>query len=185
MKTPRFTVAVFCGSRLGTRPEYLEAARGLGAAIGKQGGGLVYGGARIGLMGALADAALAAGAPVHGVLPKGLAAREIAHESLTRLDIVDSLHERKARMVELAQGFIAMPGGFGTLDEFFEVYTWRQIGLHDKPLGLLDTEGFFTPLLAFMHQTVQEGFVPASHLALLQTGAQPEALVERMFPPAG
>ena len=141
---------------------------------------LVYGGSSVGLMGILADAALAAGGEVIGVVPLGLFRREVAHTGLTRLHEVGSMHERKAMMVELADGFIALPGGFGTYDELFEVITWAQIGLHHKPIGLLDVQGFFAPLLAMAAHAAEEGFIPIKHLNLLLREETPTAMLDRL-----
>jgi hypothetical protein len=180
-------VCVFCGSNAGTRPGYAAAARALGAALGRQGLGLVYGGGNVGLMGILADATLAAGAEAIGVIPEGLVAKELAHRRLTELRVVRSMHERKALMADLADAFLALPGGFGTLDELCEVLTWAQLGLHRKPCGLVDVEGYFRPLLAFFENAVAEGFVPAAHRGLLLTDADPERILDRLaahVPPA-
>ncbi len=159
-------VCVFCGSSPGVRPSYLEAARALGATIARRGLGLVYGGASVGLMGAVAEAALAAGGEVIGVLPRSLQEREIAHLGLTELHVVDSMHTRKAMMAERADAFVALPGGLGTLEELFEVLTWRLLGLHRKPAGLLDVEGYYAPLVAFLERSVDEGFLRREHLRL-------------------
>src|SRR5438874_8943497 len=150
-------ICVFAGSNAGARGSYLIAARELGAEIARRGLGLVYGGASCGLMGACADAALAGGAEVIGVLPRALTAREIAHTGLTEMRIVGSLHERKAVMSALADVVIALPGGCGTMDELFEAITWAQLGLHDKPLGLLDAEAYYTPLVALIDHLTAEG----------------------------
>ena len=144
MRTLR-RVCVFCGSNVGRDPAYRRLTESLGRTLARRGVGLVFGGGRVGLMGALADAALAAGGEVIGVLPKALMEREIGHRGLTELRIVGSMHERKALMADLADGFVALPGGIGTLEELFEVWTWAQLGLHAKPCGLLDTDGFFAP----------------------------------------
>lgn len=174
-------ICVFCGSSLGTRPAYAEMARALGAELARRKLGLVYGGSSIGLMGVLADAVLAAGGEVIGVLPRGLFRREVAHTSLTELHEVESMHERKALMAELADGFIALPGGYGTLDELFEIVTWAQIGLHRKPIGLLDVEQFFVPLLAFLRQVSQEGFIPPQHLHVLVRAETPAAILDKLL----
>jgi uncharacterized protein (TIGR00730 family) len=152
-------VAVFCGSSFGLAPRYAEEAAALGRAIAAAGAGVVYGGGRVGLMGVLADAALEAGAPVHGVIPAGLARAEVAHTGLTRLDVVATMHERKARMADTASGFIALSGGFGTLDEFFEIVTWKQLGHHDRPIVLFNPSGFFDPLLLAIRRMTAEGFI--------------------------
>jgi uncharacterized protein (TIGR00730 family) len=174
------TVCVFCGSSRGTRPDYAQMAEALGREMAARGLGLIYGGSSVGLMGILADAALAAGGEVIGVLPQGLFRREVAHTGLPRLHEVGSMHERKAMMVELADGFIALPGGFGTYDELFEVITWAQIGLHHKPIGLLDVQGFFAPLLAMAAHAAQEGFIPVKHLDLLLREETPGAMLDRL-----
>ncbi|MPZ60373.1 MAG: TIGR00730 family Rossman fold protein [Propionibacteriales bacterium] len=161
-------LAVFTGSSMGRHEEYAHTARALGRHLAERGVGIVYGGAHVGLMGALADAALAAGGDVTGVMPRNLVDAEIAHTGLTRLDVVDSMHERKARMAALADGFVALPGGIGTLEELFEVWTWQRIGLHTKPVALLDVAGYWTGLLTFLDTQVAEGFVrPADREALL------------------
>ncbi len=152
-------ICVFTGSSPGRRDEYRDAAVSLGAKLGESGYGLVYGGAQVGLMGAVADAALAGGAEVIGVLPRSLIEYEIAHDGLTELHLTDSMHERKALMAELSDAFIALPGGFGTLDEFFEVLTWGQLGLHEKPCGFLNVAGYFDGLFEFIDHAVEERFL--------------------------
>lgn len=154
-------LCVFCGSRFGARPVYEEAARTLGQTLARQRIGLVYGGASVGIMGAMADAALEAGGEVIGVIPRGVFTREIAHAGLTKLHVVGSMHERKALMAEQSDAFLAMPGGLGTYDELFEILTWRQIGLHAKPLGLLDVDGYFGPFRGVLERAVSEGFSDA------------------------
>jgi uncharacterized protein (TIGR00730 family) len=153
-------VAVFLGSSVGSRPEYAAAAADFGARLAQAGVGIVYGGASVGMMGAMANAALAAGGEVIGVIPGGLFAAEIPHPGLTRMEVVGTMHERKALMADLADGFAALPGGLGTLDELFEILTWQQIGLHDKPVALVDVDGFWDPLTALMNQLTGAGFVP-------------------------
>ncbi|HLX40875.1 MAG TPA: TIGR00730 family Rossman fold protein [Ktedonobacteraceae bacterium] len=160
-------ICVFTGSNPGVRPEYAQAARELGTALATRKIGLVYGGASVGLMGILADSALAAGGEVIGVIPQGLFRREIAHENLTQLHEVKSMHERKALMADLSDGFIALPGGFGTFDELFEITTWAQIGLHSKPIGLLNVADYFDPLLGLVMHASREGFIPAYNMHLL------------------
>src|SRR5438105_13814072 len=152
-------ICVFAGSNSGARPAYLAAAKALGTEIARRGCAMVYGGASIGLMGACADAALAGGAEVVGVLPRALTSREIAHHGLTELRVVASLHERKAIMYALSDAVVALPGGCGTLDELFEAITWGQLGLHAKPIGVLDVQGYWTPLLALMDHMNREGFI--------------------------
>jgi uncharacterized protein (TIGR00730 family) len=173
-------VAVFTGSNPGSRPEYLEAARALGDTLARRGLTLVYGGARVGLMGALADAALAAGGPVTGVMPEALVAKEVAHAGLSELHVVRSMHERKALMADLADAFVAMPGGWGTLDELFEILTWAQLGLHRKPCAVLNVRGYFDPLLAFLDHSVREGFVRDEHRAMLLVAASAAELLDRL-----
>ena len=173
-------VCVFCGSSPGRQASYLSAARALGALLARRGLGLVYGGASIGLMGAVADAALAAGGEVIGVIPAALEAKEIAHESLTRLEVVGSMHERKARMSELADAFVALPGGIGTLEELSEILTWAQLGLHQKPCGLLDVGAYWRPLVAFFDHAVQERFLRPQHRALLIVEDDPVALLDAL-----
>jgi uncharacterized protein (TIGR00730 family) len=170
-------VCVFCGSKHGVRPEYAEAARAMGAALVAGGIGLVYGGGRVGLMGVVADAVLEAGGDVIGVIPDHMSDREIAHSGLTELRVVGSMHERKALMYELSDGFAALPGGLGTLEELFEITTWSQLGLHAKPTGLLDVGGFYSPLVGFLDQLVTEGFVSERHRRLLRVAADPVDLL--------
>lgn len=171
-------IAVYCGSNTGGRAAYSEAAARLGRVLGERGLGLVYGGGSVGLMGVVADAALAAGAPVIGVIPRALVARELGHKGLTETRVVETMHERKAVMAELADAFIALPGGLGTLDELFEAMTWAQLGLHQKPIGLLEVDGFFEPLVVFLERAVAEGFVRAEHRAALMVATEPERLLE-------
>ncbi len=173
-------VCVFSGSRPGAREAYAEGARALGAELVRQGIGLVYGGASVGLMGVVADAVLRAKGEVVGVLPKVLVDREVAHLQLTKLHFVGSMHERKQLMSELSDGFIAMPGGYGTLDELFEILTWAQLGIHAKPIALFDVAGFWEPLEALLEHAVREGFIPDDQLALLMKDADPSALLARM-----
>jgi len=153
------SVCVYCGSNAGARPAYAERATALGDRIAREGLALVYGGGNVGLMGIVADAALAAGGEVIGVIPKQLLGWEVAHRGLTRLEVVANMHERKARMFDLAEAFIALPGGFGTLDEMFEMLTWRQLGLGDKPCAFLDVDDFYAPLLVMMDRMVEERFL--------------------------
>ena len=173
-------VCVFAGSSAGARPEYEEAARALGMELARRELGLVYGGSSTGLMGAVADAALAAGGEVIGVMPRGLFRREVAHLGLTELREVGSMHERKALMADLVDGFIALPGGYGTFDELFEIVTWAQIGITEKPIGLLDVMAYYKPLLALVEHAVREGFVPPGHVALLIRETDPVALLDRL-----
>ncbi|TAM58305.1 TIGR00730 family Rossman fold protein [bacterium] len=160
-------ICVFCGSKSGVRPAYADAARSLGSAIAQRGLELIYGGGSLGLMGQLADAALAAGGRVTGVLPRGLFSREVPHRGLSELIEVASMHERKSVMADLSDAFVALPGGFGTCDELFEIVTWAQIGIHTKPIALMDVDGYFAPLAAFAAQAEHEGFIAAAHTRLL------------------
>ena len=173
-------LCVFTGSSSGVRPEYTAAARQLGLALAQQRIALVYGGARVGLMGVLADAALGAGGHVIGVMPEALIAKEVAHRGLSELKVVKSMHERKALMAEISDGFVAMPGGFGTLDELFEILTWAQLGLHRKPCGLLNAHGYFDSLLDFVAHSVAEGFVRKEHAAMLSVASSATALLEML-----
>jgi len=174
------SVCVFCGASPGARPIYHEAAAQLGCHIAERGLTLVYGGGAVGLMGVVADAALAAGGEVIGIIPQSLERAEIGHKGLSRLEVVDGMHARKARMAELADAFIALPGGLGTLEELFEVWTWGQLGYHAKPLGLLEVEGFYARLTDFLDHLVAERFVREQHRAILQIDASPAALLDRM-----
>jgi hypothetical protein len=174
-------LCVFCGSSLGQRPVYAEAARELGELLARKKIGLVFGGGRIGLMGVVADAVLAGGGEAIGVIPKALKERELGHDGVTELRIVPSMHARKAMMAELADGFIAMPGGFGTLDELCEILTWAQLGIHKKPCGLLNVNNFFAPLLVLFEHQMEEGFLAAKHRALLLVEEKPEALVKALM----
>ncbi len=173
-------VCVFCGSSPGAHPAYLDAARSLGAALARRRLELVYGGASVGLMGAVADAALAAGGEVTGVIPGALQAKELAHGGLTRLEVVGSMHERKARMSDLADAFVALPGGMGTLEELAEILTWAQLGLHRKAAGVLDVRGYWRPLLAFLDHAVQERFLRPEHRALLLAREDPAELLDAL-----
>jgi uncharacterized protein (TIGR00730 family) len=174
-------LCVFCGSSSGRRAAYTEEARRLGQTLAERGLGLVYGGGHVGLMGALADAALGAGGSVVGVIPQALVDKELAHPGLTELRVVDTMHERKALMADLADGFIALPGGFGTADELFEILTWAQLGLHARPIGLVNVDGFFNPLLAWLDHTVQEQLVRPEHRRLLLEAADCERVLELML----
>jgi uncharacterized protein (TIGR00730 family) len=173
-------ICIFCGSSAGGRDVYREAALATGRSIALRGLGLVYGGASIGLMGAVADGALAAGGEVIGIIPGALEAKEIGHGGLTRLEVVGSMHERKARMAELADAFVALPGGMGTLEEIAEILTWAQLGLHHKPCALLDVEGYWAPLVALLDRAVEERFLRPEHRDLLLVGRDPEALLDRL-----
>jgi uncharacterized protein (TIGR00730 family) len=171
-------LCVFCGSSPGHDPVYAKSAARLGQVLAERGIGLVYGGGRVGLMGVVADAALAAGGEVIGVIPQALLERELGHRGLTELRVVDSMHARKALMGELAGGFIALPGGIGTLEELFEVWSWAQLGLHRKPCGLLDVEGFFAPLVEFLDRQVEAGFIHPTYRAMLTVASAPEELLD-------
>jgi hypothetical protein len=173
-------ICVFCGSSNGARDTYLEAARAMGRALARQRVGLVYGGGCVGLMGVVADAVLAAGGEVIGVIPAALVAKEVAHRGLNELRVVGSMHERKALMAELADAFIALPGGFGTFEEFCEVITWAQLGLHRKPCGVLNVAGYYDPLLALFDHAVTEGFVRSAHRSLVLEAPEPERLLEML-----
>jgi uncharacterized protein (TIGR00730 family) len=173
-------ISVFCGSKDGVRPEYTEAAARLGHLLAEQQIRLVYGGSNVGLMRTIADSCMAAGGEVIGVMPQTMVAKEIANRNVSQLHIVGTMHERKAMMADLADGFIAMPGGFGTFDELFEIVTWRQIGLHSKPIGLLNTSGFFEPLLRLADHAIAEGFVRPADAAVLFSESTPDALLERL-----
>jgi len=173
-------ICVYAGSNSGTRPAYQQAAQALGQELVARQLGLVYGGGHVGLMGTLADAVLAEGGEVIGVMPAALFPKEIAHKNITQLHEVGSMHERKALMAELADGFIALPGGFGTYDELFEMITWAQIGLHTKPIGLLNVEGFYEPLLAMIRHASQEGFISPHHIQLVLHKDNPAELLDSL-----
>jgi uncharacterized protein (TIGR00730 family) len=180
MVRPIQSICVFCGSNEGKRPAYMQAARALAESLAERHIRLVYGGGRVGLMGQMADAALAAGGKVVGVIPGRLAEREVAHQGLEELHVVESMHTRKALMADLSDAFVALPGGFGTLDEFFEIVTWAQLGFHSKPIGLLNVEGFFDPVLSFVDHSVREGFVRAEHRELIRVASSIEELLDRL-----
>ena len=177
MTTRSFSICVYCGSRHGQRPAYTAAAQALGTAIGVRGWQLVYGGGKVGLMGEVADATLAAGGRVVGVIPESLQKAEVGHPGLHELHVVPTMHVRKQMMAERADLFIALPGGIGTLEELYEVWTWRQLGYHDQPIGLLNTGGYYDHLLAFMRHTVAEGFLSAAQNNTVHVGTDPEALL--------
>jgi len=179
-------ICVFCGSNSGARPIYTEIAQAMGRTIARRGIGLVYGGGRVGLMGVIADTVMAEGGEVIGIIPEALEAREVGHQNLSELRIVHSMHERKAMMAELSDAFIALPGGYGTFEEFCEVITWVQLGLHQKPCGLLNVAGYYSPLLALFDHAVAEGFVRSSHRSIVLEDEDPErmiALLEKHIPP--
>lgn len=171
-------VCVFCGSNMGTRPEYAEVARAMGTALVGRGFGLVYGGGRVGLMGTIADAVLEGGGEAIGVIPESLKAKELEHRGLSELHVVASMHQRKALMAELSDAFVAMPGGFGTFEEFCEILTWAQLGFHTKPMGLLNAVGFYDPMLAMFDQATAEGFVRPHHRSMVQVANNPDDLLD-------
>lgn len=173
-------ICVFCGSSFGAKPAYLEAAQALGKTLVKAEIDLIYGGGNVGLMGAIADTVLAGGGRAIGVIPQALMDKEVGHTGLSELHVVGSMHERKALMAELADAFIALPGGFGTFEEFCEVLTWAQLGFHQKPCGLLNAAGYYDALLALFDQAVTEGFVRAEHRAIVQEANDPKDLIDRL-----
>jgi len=173
-------VCVFCGSSPGADPLYMQVAREVGVLLAERGLGLVYGGAQVGLMGAVADGALSVGGEVIGIIPQSLVRKEVAHNGLGDLRIVGSMHERKAQMADLSDGFLALPGGCGTFEEFFEVVTWAQIGIHRKPCALLNIAGYYDPLLALLHHAVEERFVRPEHLNLVLADTNPALLLDAM-----
>jgi uncharacterized protein (TIGR00730 family) len=174
------TICVFCASSTGADPRYVEAARSFGELLARTERRVVYGGGNTGLMGALAEGVLAGGGEIVGVMPRHLVEREVAHLGLTRLETVASMHERKARLAELADAFVALPGGLGTLEEFTEIWTWGQLGLHRKPYGILNVAGYFTPLLTFLDHAVAQRFVRPEHRAMVHVADEPMALLEAM-----
>ncbi len=174
------SLCVFCGSNPGHDPRFAQAARALGVLLAQRGTTLVYGGGHTGLMGALADGALASEGRVIGVIPEGLAERELAHRGLTEQYVVTTMHERKALMASLSDAFLAMPGGLGTLDELFEIWTWAQLGFHKKPIGLLDVDGFFRPLIELVKKLTTAGFARDEHLELVLVDHEPERLLDRL-----
>lgn len=182
---PSFSVCVYCGSREGADPAFARAAQRTGQWIGALGGQLVYGGGNAGLMGIVAQATLAAGGTVVGVIPQSLVDRELANTACTELHVVQTMHERKRLMAERADAFLALPGGIGTFEEFFEVWTWRQLGYHDKPIGLLDVAGHYTPLIDFLRQTVARGFLSDAQMALVRVGEEPCSLLAELVQAAG
>ena len=185
MNTPAFSICVYCGSRPGHHPEFTAVATQVGTWIGAHGGQLVYGGGRNGLMGTVADATLAAGGRVIGVIPKALVDKEHAHLGCTELHVVETMHERKRLMAEHADAFLALPGGIGTLEEFFEVWTWRQLGYHDKPIGLLNLNGYYDSLLAFLQSSVSSGFMSSSLMSLISVDKQAESLLQSLVRACG
>lgn len=175
------SLCIYCGASLGDNPAYADAARSLAKVMVNQGIALVYGGGNVGLMGVIADEVLRLGGKATGVIPQALMDKEVGHTGLTKLHVVKDMHERKAMMAELSDGFIAMPGGIGTLEELFEVFTWAQLGFHDKPIGILNARGFYDGLIGFLHHIVGEGFLHAVHASVLIHDADPTALVARIL----
>lgn len=178
--TPEFSICVYCGSRPGERPEYAAAAVAAGQWIGQNGGQLVYGGGRTGLMGTVAEATRAAGGRVVGIIPKALVDKELANNLCDELHVVDTMHERKAMMGERADAFVALPGGIGTFEELFEIWTWRQLGYHDKPTGILNVSGYYDAMLAFLAHSVREGFMNDWQMDLVRTGTDPATLLAEL-----
>lgn len=185
MTAPSFSICVYCGSRPGSEPVFSEVAREVGQWIGQRGGQLVYGGGRNGLMGIVADATLAAGGRVVGIIPKALVEREWAHQNCSELHVVETMHERKRLMAERADAFVALPGGIGTFEELFEAWTWRQLGYHDKPVAILNVAGYYDALLAFLQSTVVRGFMSEWQMELLLTGKEAADLLTRVVETAG
>ena len=185
MSDPHFSLCVYCGSRPGSQPEFTEAARAVGEWIGRHGGQLVYGGGCNGLMGTVAQATLDAGGRVVGVIPKALVDKEWANHACTELHVVETMHERKRLMAEHADAFLALPGGIGTFEEFFEVWTWRQLGYHDKPVGLLNVAGYYDGLLGFLQTSVASGFMGEWQMGLLHASTDAEALLRTLVQDAG
>ena len=176
----KFSICVYCGSRPGEMPVHAEAARAVGTEIGRRGWQLVYGGGRAGLMGVVADAAIAAGATTVGVIPESLMGRELGHRGLTELHVVETMHQRKMMMAERSDAFLALPGGIGTFEELFEVWSWRQLGYHHKPLGLLNVAGYYDTLLDFLAHSREQGFMTTAQTDLLHVGAEPLTLLQRL-----
>jgi uncharacterized protein (TIGR00730 family) len=185
MAEPAFSLCVYCGSRPGGNPLFTEGARAVGRWIGEHGGQLVYGGGRSGLMGEVAEATRRAGGRVVGVIPQALVDKELANRACDELHIVQTMHERKALMAERSDAFVALPGGIGTFEELFEVWTWRQLGYHDKPIGLLNAAGYYDGLLAFLHTSVASGFMGEWQMGLLQSGSDADALLRGLVQAAG
>ena len=173
-------ICVFCGSQVGTNGLYRQAAAALGQLLAQRRYGLVYGGGHVGLMGVIADAVLQAGGEVIGVIPEAMVARELAHTGVTSMHIVPGMHDRKARMAELAEAFIAMPGGYGTFEELFEIITWAQLGIHQKPIGLLNVAGYFDALMALVEHAIAEGFIRPEHRQLTVMADHPAALLDML-----
>ena len=185
MSDPTFSLCVYCGSRPGAEPAYAQVARSVGEWIGRHGGQLVYGGGRNGLMGIVADATLSAGGRVVGIIPTALVEKEWAHHGCSELLVVENMHERKRLMAEHADAFLALPGGIGTLEEFFEVWTWRQLGYHDKPVGLLNLDGYYDGLMTFLHTSVQQQFMGVWQMDLIRVEADAAKLLPELVQAAG
>jgi uncharacterized protein (TIGR00730 family) len=185
MTTPAFSLCVYCGSRPGADPAFADTARAVGRWIGEHGGQLVYGGGRNGLMGIVADATMAAGGQAIGIIPKALVEREWAHHGCTELHVVDNMHERKRLMADKADAFLALPGGIGTFEEFFEVWAWRQLGYHDKPVGLLNVAGYYDGLMAFMHTGVEQQFMSGAQMDLIRVDSDSAKLLPELVQAAG
>jgi hypothetical protein len=178
--TPAFSICVYCGSRPGEQPGFIATAQAVGRWIGDHGGQLVYGGGRTGLMGTVAEATRASGGRVVGIIPQALVDKELANRSSDELHVVDTMHERKAMMGARADAFLALPGGIGTFEELFEIWTWRQLGYHDKPIGILNVAGYYDALFAFLAHSVQEGFMGEWQMGLVRTGDQAAALLQSL-----
>lgn len=185
MRAPAFSLCVYCGSRPGAHPAFADTARTVGRWIGEHGGQLVYGGGRNGLMGIVADATMAAGGQVVGIIPKALVEREWAHHGCTELHVVDNMHERKRMMADKADAFLALPGGIGTFEEFFEVWAWRQLGYHDKPVGLLNVAGYYDGLMTFMRTGVEQQFMSGAQMDLIQVHTEASKLLPELVQAAG
>jgi uncharacterized protein (TIGR00730 family) len=180
MTSPTFSICVYCGSRPGNRPEFAAAAQAVGRWIGRQGGQLVYGGGRTGLMGLVAESTRAAGGRVVGVIPKALVDKELANPLCDELHVVDTMHERKAMMAHRSDAFLALPGGIGTFEELFEIWTWRQLGYHDKPVGLLNVAGYYDGMLGFLRHSVRDGFMGEWQMDLIRTGESADDLLQAL-----
>ncbi len=185
MTEPAFSLCVYCGSRPGANPAFADMARTVGQWIGEHGGQLVYGGGRNGLMGIVADATMAAGGQAVGIIPKALVEREWAHNGCTELHVVENMHERKRMMADKADAFLALPGGIGTFEEFFEVWAWRQLGYHDKPVGLLNVEGYYDGLMAFMRTGMEQQFMSGAQMELIRVGSNAQDLLPELVQAAG
>jgi uncharacterized protein (TIGR00730 family) len=185
MASPHFSICIYCGSKPGEDPRFAEVAAEVGRWIGEHGGQLVYGGGRNGLMGIVAESTMAAGGTVVGIIPRALVEKEWAHHGCTELHVVETMHERKRMMMERADAFLALPGGIGTFEEMFEAWTWRQLGYHDKPVGILSSHGYYDALMRFMEQVVEQGFMGDWQMDLITTGAEPAALLRQLVQSAG